>query len=164
MVIGALFIFAIIFFRPASEKITSLTVENSDKRKVSSARSNHLISKNQQKLSHAEDFAGLPSEPLAITKPTAELRVISAGFPVALSIGPPQLSQLFPEEQALIQELKAAFEATMAKSPSQDLDSPEYFDHWKRALRASDHRLLLMLGGDRFNKVSALAAAQAATP
>lgn len=94
---------------------------------------------------------------------------IAAGQPVVEEALPP-LSLAVPDEvydtltkteQETIRSQGEKFVDSIHQSPDADPESPAYFDHWKSARRLHDEHLRITLGWDRFNQLSAAAAAAA---
>lgn len=84
--------------------------------------------------------------------------VENAPLPVALALSNLDSSRFSPQEQSAVQSVQRSFAAAIAAAPSQDPDSPEYFDYWKSASYLHDEQLRITLGWVSFNKLSALAA------
>lgn len=84
-----------------------------------------------------------------------------APIPVALAVPDLELSDFSPQEKSTIQNVRDRFSASIAAAPTQDPDSPAYFDYWKSAAYLHDEQLKIRLGWQSFNQLSALAAQSA---
>jgi len=62
------------------------------------------------------------------------------------------------EENTLITAAQEQFAAAMAKAPTQNTTSPEYYGAWLRARQLCDDWLRLRLGQDAFNRFTSIAA------
>jgi hypothetical protein len=81
-----------------------------------------------------------------------------APIPVALAVPDLELSDFSAQEKSTIQSVRDRFSASIAAAPTQDPDSPAYFDYWKSAAYLHDEQLKIRLGWQSFNQLSALAA------
>jgi hypothetical protein len=134
--------------------------QGADAPQVSTPQSNSSLSRDMSGPAEGEFRNDSSLQEQATVAPAV---IEEARIPVARAIPDLDISRFSPREQSAIRSLLDSFARAVAAAPSQDPDSPEYFNCWKSAVRLHDEQLRITLGWDRYNLLSALAA-RAAQP
>jgi hypothetical protein len=119
------------------------------------ARSGNVVKSGTIKTGSQEIESGAFPENPALIPPVV---IEKAPVPVAVAVPSLDTSLLSPEERTAVQQVGDSFAASIAASPTQDPDSPAYFNYWKSAAYLHDEQLRITLGWESFNRLSALAA------